>query len=166
MWATTFLWISGLWMTCSHAHDFHYSRTDLRWNPTTETWQMELRVFSDDFENVLRLRTTDETPFRLGDSQERSDLDALAADWLSNACKMTANDKEIIMNYLGKEVDYDITFLYLESAPQRAPETLSLHWTLFFDLFDDQINEVALDALGMNLRALFSTEEPAQQLLP
>lgn len=166
MWATTFLWISGLWMTCSHAHDFHYSRTDLRWNPTTETWQMELRVFSDDFENVLRLRTTDETPFRLGDSQERSDLDALAADWLSNACKMTANDKEIIMNYLGKEVDYDITYLYLESAPQRAPETLSLHWTLFFDLFEDQINEVALDALGMNLRALFSTEEPAQQLLP
>lgn len=166
MWATTFLWISGLWMTLAGGHDFHYSRTDLRWNPTTETWQLELRVFSDDLEAVLRLRTADDTPFRMGDAGERKDLDGLVAEWLFGACKLRANDEEIHLNYLGKEVDYDITYLYLESPPFRAPETLTLQWTLLFDLFEDQINEVALDALGMDLRALFSIEEPEQQLLP
>lgn len=166
MWAMTFVWISGLWMACAGGHDFHYSRTDLRWNPTTETWQMELRVFSDDLESVLRLRTADDAPFRMGDAQERSDLDELAASWLNEACKMTANNQNVILTYIGKEVDYDITYLYLESTQQRAPETLTLQWTLFFDLFEDQINEVALDALGMNLRALYSIDEAQQQLLP
>lgn len=127
---------------------------------------MELRVFSDDLESVLRLRTADEAPFRMGDAQERSDLDELAASWLNEACKMTANNQNVILTYIGKEVDYDITYLYLESTQQRAPETLTLQWTLFFDLFEDQINEVALDALGMNLRALYSIDEPQQQLLP
>jgi hypothetical protein len=166
MWATTFVWISAIWMAWAGGHDFHYSRTDLRWNPTTETWQMELRVFSDDLESALRLRTADETPFRMGDALERADLDELAASWLAETCKMTANNQNVPLIYIGKEVDYDITYLFLESTQQRAPETLTLSWTLFFDLFEDQINEVALDALGMNLRALYSTEEPEQQLLP
>lgn len=162
----TFVWISGLWMAFTGNHDFHYSRTDLRWNPTTETWQVELRVFSDDFEAALGLLTADETPLRLGDVRERGDVETLAARWASENCKLRANNMNFPLIYLGKEVDYDITYLFLETAPQSAPETLTLEWTAFFDLFEDQINEVALDALGMNFRALFSREEPTQQLLP
>lgn len=157
-------WVFVVLMT--NLHDFHYSRTDLRWNPNTSTWQMEVRVFTDDLESVLSLRTEDETAFFLGDDKERTDAENMIADWVDEGCGMTVGGEALVWSYLGKEVDFDITYLYVESNPIAEPAAFTLEWTLFFDLFDDQVNEVALNLNGIEQRELFSREMPSRIFMP
>lgn len=157
-------WVFVVLMT--NLHDFHYSRTDLRWNPNTSTWQMEVRVFTDDLESALSLRTEDETAFFLGDDKERTDADNMISDWVDEGCGMTVGGEALVWSYLGKEVDFDITYLYVESNPIAEPAAFTLEWTLFFDLFDDQVNEVALNLNGIEQRELFSHEMPSRIFMP
>lgn len=159
------IWISWALFAAVPAHDFHYSRTDLRWNPESSTWQVEIRVFTDDLELALMPQQADK-PLNLGDDLEAEGVDASIENWTHNHCNMTANDKRIALKYLGKEVDYDITYLFLESGMEAPPQTLVLEWRLLFDEFEDQINEVALEFQGMNMRELFSAESDVHQLLP
>ena len=160
-----FIWISWALFAAVPAHDFHYSRTDLRWNPESSTWQVEIRVFTDDLELALKPQQADK-PLNLGDALEAEGVDARIENWAQKLCKMTADDKQISLHYIGKEVDYDITYLFLESGMEAPPQTLVLEWRLLFDEFDDQINEVELEFQGMNMRELFSAESDVHQLLP
>jgi len=41
-----------------------------------------------------------------------------------------------------------------------------MKWTLFFNLFTDQVNEITLNMSGSNQRLLFTPEEPNQIVLP
>jgi hypothetical protein len=127
---------------------------------------MEVRVFTDDLESVLLLRTEDEASFFLGDDMERADAENLIADWIDAGCGMLVGGEELVWSYLGKEVDFDITYLYVESSPIASPAAFSLEWTLFFDLFDDQVNEVAIDLNGIEQRELFSREMPSRIFTP
>ena len=47
-------------MAMSFGHDFHFSRTDMRWNPSSQTVQTTVRVFTDDLELALLERCSGE----------------------------------------------------------------------------------------------------------
>lgn len=147
-------------------HDFHYSRTDATWNAGESTFQMEIRVFTDDLEDALSRLSADVNPFRLGDSRERLDVPELLQKWIDYNCILIANDVNISKIFIGKEVDYDITYLFVETQPLSPPDILEMNWTLFFDLFADQVNEITLNMNGSNQRLLFTPEEPDQIVLP
>ena len=57
------------------------------------------------------------------------------------------------MTWVGKEVELDVSYLYLESRsmPLKGTEPWHAKNTMFFTEFDDQVNEVhlhAFDSLG------------------
>ncbi|MGB1075959.1 MAG: DUF6702 family protein [Flavobacteriales bacterium] len=156
----------GMFPAETHHHDFHYSRTDIAWNAVERTFQMEIRVFTDDLEDALSRLSADPNPFRLGDPRERTDVPDLLQKWIDDNCILLANELGVSKLYLGKEVDYDISYLFVETQPLSTPDILNLKWTLFFDLFADQVNEITFNMNGSSQRILFTTEEPNQIVLP
>lgn len=151
-------------------HDFHFSRTDLVHSPEG-TWQVTVRVFTDDFEAELegvreRWGEAGELPIWLGDEREHPRALAWAEEVVAAGWSLEVNGQTAPCTFLGFEVDYDITYLYLESLPTGLPDVITVRNALFFDQFDDQVNEVHVEANGTAKRELLTREMPVWTYKP
>lgn len=159
----------------SRGHDFHYSRIELKWNESTSTWQATTRVFTDDIEAAIQLensnasdisaksRNTIQETLNFGDSLEHAQVDPWIATYLDGHClgfSGMSSELPIKWDFIGKEVDFDLTYLYFESQPLPPHEYMTLTATLFFELFEDQVNEVTFQAADSELREWLTPEAP------
>ena len=136
-------------------HDFHFSRTDVHWNQETLTLQATARVFTDDLEVAMRHHAGLEAthPIWLGDVQEWDSADKAIAAWLEQHVTFYVDDTLVEMAWVGKEIELDVSYLYLESDPMllKGQGPWGAKNTMLFEQFDDQVNEVhlhAFDSLG------------------
>lgn len=168
-------WILGFLLTAispslglsnvESGHDFHYSRFGLEWNAQTGTWQGILRVFTDDLEAALSLDAGNETPWRLGDEREHAAANAAIAAYASSRWSLIdSSGSKLSWQFIGKEVDYDITFIYLESAPVKVDAVHSVQSLGFFEMFEDQVNEVTLNFGDQSLRIWLTQEDPLKSI--
>ena len=67
---------------------------------------------------------------------------------------------------MGKEIDYDITFIYLESEPTSTDHARYASSVGFFELFEDQVNEFTLNRADAALRVWLTSEDPIPPILP
>lgn len=136
-------WLTMGWVV----HDFHFSRTDMRWNGNTSTIQTTIRVFTDDLElALLNVAGLDrEHPLFLGEKHEWAETDSLLHAWCSQHVQVQCDGTEVEWTWIGKEVELDVSYLHLESQPldTRAQSWRVAH-TLLHREFDDQVNEVHL----------------------
>ncbi|MGB1122183.1 MAG: DUF6702 family protein [Flavobacteriales bacterium] len=167
-WIVGFLLAAGLQASgsvVSDVHDFHYSRFGLQWNAETSTWQGILRVFTDDLEAALSHGTLESVAWKLGDAREHPQSDAAIEGYTtSNWSLIDSTGQALEWTYVGKEVDYDITFIYLESALSAADEARFASSTGFFELFGDQVNEYTLTTDGASLRLWLTSEDPTKPI--
>ena len=156
------IWMHALLAIASH--DFHFSRTDLVCS-REGTWQVTIRVFTDDLEREMALYQESMgeealSPLWLGDEREHPKAEKWAGDVVEDAWTLEVNDREVPCTYLGMEVDYDVTYLYLESAPTEFAHVIRISNALFFDQFDDQVNEVHVEFNATEKRELLTREMP------
>jgi hypothetical protein len=147
----------------SDNHDFHYSRCELVWNPTTFTWQGTTRVFTDDLQSALQKANGLEMNLNLGDQLEHLEAETWISSYFQAHCIGSISTPEINSlhwNYIGKEVDFDLTYLYFESQPLLPHDRIDLSVTLFFELFDDQVNEITFEAQESEMREWLTFEAP------
>ena len=83
-------------------HDFHFSRTDMRWNPQTQTVQTTLRVFTDDLELALRNHHDlgEEVKIWLGDDEEWPSADEAIAAWLDPNLTLQLGDSTLVWTWV------------------------------------------------------------------
>jgi hypothetical protein len=149
------------------AHDFHYSRFGMQWNAETGTWQGILRVFTDDLEAALGHGLSEPVVWRLGDEREHPQADdAIAAYTTTNWLLTDSAGKALEWLFVGKEIDYDITFIYLESEPTSTDHARYASSVGFFELFEDQVNEFTLNRADAALRVWLTSEDPIRPILP
>lgn len=150
-------------------HDFHFSRTDARWNPVTQTVQTTVRVFTDDLEAALRLNGNlrDDVKLWLGDDGEWPGADSLIHEWLQANLVLGLGETSVEWAWVGKEVELDVSFLYVESQlmTNRSPLWHAAN-SLFLDVFDDQVNEVHLHdvltgGVAVERREMLNAEWPS-----
>ena len=169
-------WILGFLLTASSqtlgvstietCHDFHYSRFGLEWNVQTGTWQGILRLFTDDLEVALSLDAVSETSWRLGDEREHASADeAIAAYATSHWSLVDSSGSALSWQFIGKEVDYDITFIYLESAPIEPHAVHAIKSHGFFEMFEDQVNEITMNSGDASLRIWLTQDDPLKSIV-
>ena len=137
-------------------HDFHFSRTDVHWNQETLTLQATARVFTDDLEVAIRHHAglDDTHPIWLGDDHEWTSADQTIAAWLEQHITFHVDDTPVEMAWVGKEIELDVSYLYLESPPVSGRgATWRVTNRLFFHEFADQVNEVYLQGIDTTGRA-------------
>lgn len=132
-------------------HDFHFSRTDVRWNPDTQTVQTTVRVFTDDLELALRNHhgLSEDVKIWLGDKSEWAQADSAIHTWLQAHLTVALDESTVHWTWVGKEVELDITYLYLESQPlvHRSGRWRASNSLLYAE-FNDQVNEIHLHDIG------------------
>ena len=132
-------------------HDFHFSRTDMHWNPKSNSVQTTLRVFTDDLERALRNHhgLGDDVLIWLGDPQEWPGADNAIAEWLDANLTLRLADSAMTWTWVGKEVELDVSHLYLESPTVRGQgATWTVTNRMFFNEFADQVNEVYIKGMS------------------
>ena len=146
-------------------HDFHYSRFGLQWNAETSTWQGILRVFTDDLEMALNGRSSAPVLWKLGDEREHTESDAAIEAYATANWQLTDSKGQALdWTFIGKEVDYDITFIYLESDSVALDLPSFASSRGFHELFDDQVNEFTLKTNGTEHRLWLTAEDPMRPL--
>ncbi|MBL6646600.1 MAG: peptidase E [Flavobacteriaceae bacterium] len=138
---TLFVLILGVsCMQFSTNHKFYVSTTEIDYRPEIATFQITVKVFTDDFQNLLQKRY--DTKLTLDPDSDAGLVDYYATRYLKQKIKLNVDEQPVALQFLGKTYDLDQTTLFLQVTDVPDFQTLTVENHLLFELFDDQQNIV------------------------
>lgn len=121
-------------------HKFYVSTTEIDYRPDLETLQITVKVFTDDFQNLLQKRY--ESDLTLDPDSDSKKIDTYSTRYFRQKLNLNVDAKPVALQFLGKTYDIDQTTLFLQVTDVPVFQTLTVENTLLFELFDDQQNIV------------------------
>ena len=120
-------------------HDFHTSLTEMRYNAKSKTFEISLRVFTDDLQKVLS--ASNQNKKFLVENNDKNDS---FVEMYVNKHFVVINPKnqKLIINYIGKEKEGEATWIYLEMPVNEPIKGSKIQNDVLVDMFDDQTNIV------------------------
>ncbi len=126
-------------------HEFYVSICNIQHNTEAATLEITLKIFTDDFEKALQQNTG--TALNLGTPKEHSKADELIRDYLQKKLEIELNnDASTSFNYLGKEVEVNEMWCYLEIENVSSIESIGVNNFLLTETFPKQSNIVNIRA--------------------
>lgn len=139
------------------AHKFYVSATDIEYNEKNRSLQIISYVFTDDLENLLKTRYSEE--LYLLKEGEHEKADHFVEKYFSDKLRISVEGKPRNIIYLGKEYDKDQLLVYLEIENVEPFEQISVENAVLTDLFPDQKNVVKVERNGKIKSLLLSRNE-------
>lgn len=119
-------------------HRYHTSLTRMDYNAKEKTIETSIQLFTHDLVPLLEKRTKKKI-----DLEKTVDIDKLILEYLSENFILKDDKGEIKkLKWVGKEVDVDTAWVYLEIPSDKSPDGFSLQNTIFFESFPEQTNLV------------------------
>ncbi len=141
-------------------HDFHASVTQMQYNPKEKTFEISVRVFTDDFEKAL-------TPVANGSVHlaPNDKNDPIIAQYIrQHVAYISPQKRAKSIAYVGHEIEADANWLYLE-MPYSEPFTGGLlKQNVLMEMFDDQVNLVNVQYQGQKKTFVFRKNQPIQDV--
>jgi len=141
------LLLSALLVAPLASHDYYVSILTIRHNPESATLDLTWRMTTHDIEHNL-LPESGDRDLKLGTTKELSEADSLLATYLLRHLELRMDGVPLVVQYLGKEVEMDDLYCYLQVEGVPRLGTLTVKNTLLQDLFDEQENVVHLEVGG------------------
>ncbi len=127
------------------SHEFYVSICDIEHNATSNTLEITLKVFTDDFEKAIFL--TSNQNLHLGASKEHADADILIEAYLQENLHIRVNQNtKSSFRYLGKEVEVNEMWCYLEVDNVTELKSIDIQNFLLTAAFPKQNNIVNIRA--------------------
>lgn len=135
--------MKALLLGCSLAfavvpHDFFVSILTIRHKPETRTLDLTWRITAHDMEHAFESTA----PLKLGSDKEHLKADSLLNDYFKHHLVLFQEDKQLSWQWLGKELDGETLYCYLQVNEVATPNDLMVQNTLLMDVFGDQQNLV------------------------
>ncbi len=130
------------------AHDFFVSILTIRHKPETRTLDLTWRITAHDIEHTLE----NVAPLKLGSSKEHPKADSLLNAYFKQHLVLF-QEKQLSWNWIGKELDGETLYCYLQVEGISTPEGLLVHNTLLQDLFYEQQNLVHVEGWKLPTRS-------------
>lgn len=119
-------------------HKYYVSVTQIDYLPEKQSVQITSRIFIDDLEKLLRERY--DKDITLATKNESPKVAAYIEKYLKEKLKIKINNKEVSLNFIGKQYDTDIIKCYLEIEGVKTIESIEISNQILFDIFSDQQN--------------------------
>lgn len=145
------------------AHEYYLSVTEINYKAESQSLQIITRVFTDDFENVLQQRFSDD--IRLVKDSEEGPVKKVIERYLGQKLQLKTNGKEHQLKYLGKEYDNDQVILYIEVENVIPFTEIEITNSILTDLFDDQKNVVHVKVNGGTKSLLLQRDQEKNSLI-
>ena len=140
-------------------HDFFISICTMRHNAGAQRLEVTWRITTHDLEHTLEPDAGG--ALKLGTEREDPRADSLIAAYLERHLRLELRGERLKPRYLGKEVELETTYAYLEVDGVADPEGLTVLNTLLQDLFLEQQNIVHLEtATGTASHTFIHGSEP------
>ncbi len=143
-------------------HPFYISVCQLDHNPDTGALELSFRLFMDDLELVLE--TMGAERLRLGTERESEKADIYIGRYLARHVVIETNGQRVNAAFIGKEVDSDAIWCYVEVENVPVLKTMTITNTLFLETFEDQVNLVHVNANGRKKSLVFNQQQITQTL--
>lgn len=114
-------------------HKFYTSITQMEYNPKTQSWEIIMNIFYDDFEKALENYYSKK--IKIDDSQ----IDAYTKNYLEHQLGFFYKGKHLKYHYIGTELEKDVFKIYIE-VKQKKPSEISIVNRVVIDVIDEQIN--------------------------
>ncbi len=123
------------------AHKFHVSFTQIEYNAAAKTAEITVRVFANDLEAALSQRRGKAVKL------DHKDAPALIAMYLRETVELKGSRGQVKkLTWIGMEPKADVALLYVEAKLPEGLAGTQLRQRVFFELFEDQVNQVLLKA--------------------
>lgn len=122
------------------AHDFFVSILTIRHSSTTGTLDLTWRITAHDIEHALE----NVAPLKLGSDKEHPRADSLLNAYFAEHLFL-AQEKQLTWTWIGKELDGETLYCYLQVDSIPTPQDLVVRNTLLQDLFYEQQNLVHVE---------------------
>lgn len=126
----------------NNKHPLHISTTEVDFNVNEKLLEISCKIFTDDFESILAKLYKQKID--LSKPEMKNAMDILVKKYIFNHLKITADDQETHLSYVGFEIDHEATNIYFEVDKIQTLKKLSVYNTILYDLFDDQMSIVHL----------------------
>jgi hypothetical protein len=97
-----------------------------------------MKLFTNDLENALRGIGNPE--MKIDSPNSRYNIDSLIFVYINNNLSLSTDSKKRQFSWVGKEIENDITFCYLEIIDINNFSSIRIENKLFLSIFDDQLN--------------------------
>jgi len=124
----------------SSAHKFYMSITDMEYNPSTRSLQISMKLFVNDLEMVLEKEQ--KARILLGTKKEHPETDNFISAYVNTHFIVEQSKGSLPVTFIGKEVDKDYAWIYLEVKKFKVKDETLLTNSTFLDYFPDQSNKI------------------------
>jgi len=139
--------LSFFLLTSFSYHKFYVSISEVNHNTETAALEISMKIFTDDLEAALEADTSEK--LWIGDPErEVITTDSLLAVYFGKRLTFNINGEEREAVFIGKELEADVTWCYLEIQDIPAVKSVSIDNRILMELFDDQKNLVHIYANG------------------
>ena len=136
-------------------HDFHTSITEMRYNPKTKSFEISLRVFTDDLEKTLSVNNQNKK-FVIENMDKN---DPFIEQYVRKHFVVTTpKNQKLVYQYVGKEKERDATWIYLEMPVNEPLKGSKIQNSVLMDSFEDQTNIVNIFVSNEKKSYLFTVK--------
>jgi len=142
-------------------HEYHVSVTQMQYNPALKSFEVSIRIFTDDFEAGLSA----ENGNRRFTVKNNDQNDPFVERYIRKNFLFTDGQKKPVnVRYVGKEQEEDATWIYLEIPFQNMLEGCKLQNSILMEVFEDQVNMTNLKFSSEKKTFLFKKGQTVQSL--
>lgn len=144
-------------------HKFYVSTIRVEYRPDQKTLQVTMRIFTDDLQETLDRNF--HKKFELGSADEPEEIDVLIKKYINSHFEVLINNEKISVNYLGKEYENDMVFLYVELPDIDTINSITIMDDMLMDVFEDQKNIINIFIGDIKKSFVFSTDKIQETLI-
>lgn len=143
-------------------HKYYLSVSNVTYSSKAQALQMTTRFFIDDLEDVLSEQS--QKKLVLNNNQDILDNKAVLASYLEKKLELTVDNVKRNIIYLGGEIENDQVVLYIEIPVSKEPTSVTMKFTAFQELFEEQKNMVHFKLQGKRVTLLMTKEKQTDSL--
>ena len=130
-------------------HDFFVSILTIRHKAEARTLDLTWRMTAHDIEHAFESTAA----LKLGSDKENPKADSLLNDYFKHHLILFQGDKQLSWKWVGKELDGETLYCYLQVDDISTPNDLMVQNTLLMDVFSEQQNLVHVEGEKMPARS-------------
>jgi len=157
-----FILLLAAWLISGFTpHEFYVSLCRIDHNPATNALEITMKIFTDDLEYGI---TGSQDFYGLGTGKEPATADSLIFSYILNNFEVILEGETAGLNYIGKEVELDVTWIYVEIEDVPVLEKIEITDWMLTELFEEQVNIVNVNYNEKTLGLLLTQDKPTGSL--
>ncbi len=145
------------------SHPFYVSICEVNYKSETETLEISLRIFTDDLEQTMQ--DWSNKKLYLGESNEIAQADSLLKSYIFQVFSIEVDEEKPVIKYLGKEVEQELTWIYLEAKNIPDFDKISISNRLLFQSNPSQTNLIHVNHRQKTKSLLLTKNNPSDELI-